>query len=273
MPIALLDHRPGEILPATPADGTEEAITIVEVTVGRRSAHTHSPRRLSNRHGAGAALIGERMTGVEQGPSEIAVVISVPSHVDIVNTFVHAHHVYVHNIKGHAVKKQINKGRWTTDIDGRTAVVFLIGMRINRLRAVHRWRPVAAAMPRMLRELAQQPELGMLSARTYVSGRDILVVQYWRSVEELNSYARAAEHLHLPAWRAFNSAVKDTGVVGIWHETIKVGPGTFEAIYGNMPAHGLAGALGGAVPVGRVAQSAAARMDRSAADEPALTPY
>ena len=55
-------------------------------------------------------------------------------------------------------------------------------------------------------------------------------------------------------------------------ETYKIAPGQFEGIYANMPKFGLAGALGGAVPVGRVAQSAAARMDRSKADEPALAP-
>ncbi len=106
-----------------------------------------------------------------------------------------------------------------------------------------------------------------------MSGRDITVVQYWRSTEHLNGYARASEHLHLPAWRAFNQAVKDSGIVGIWHETYRIGQGSYEAIYGNMPNHGLAKACGGAVPVSRIAQSAKARMDRTSADEPALTPY
>ena len=32
-------------------------------------------------------------------------------------------------------------------------VVFLIGMRINRFWKVHKWLPVAMAMPRMRREL------------------------------------------------------------------------------------------------------------------------
>ena len=37
-------------------------------------------------------------------------------------------------------------------------VVFLIGMRINRLWKIHKWLPVARAMPRMLRELTADPE-------------------------------------------------------------------------------------------------------------------
>jgi hypothetical protein len=39
-------------------------------------------------------------------------------------------------------------------------VVFLIGMRINKLRKVWKWLPVRSAMPKMLSELAAHPELG-----------------------------------------------------------------------------------------------------------------
>ena len=41
-------------------------------------------------------------------------------------------------------------------------VVFLIGMRINKPWKIHKWLPVALAMPRMLKELYAQPELGLL---------------------------------------------------------------------------------------------------------------
>jgi hypothetical protein len=41
-------------------------------------------------------------------------------------------------------------------------IVFLIGMRINRLWKVHKWWPIARAMPRMLRELAASPDSGFL---------------------------------------------------------------------------------------------------------------
>ena len=40
--------------------------------------------------------------------------------------------------------------RMTHDFDG-DLVVFLIGMRINRLWKIHKWLPIARAMPRMLR--------------------------------------------------------------------------------------------------------------------------
>ena len=48
--------------------------------------------------------------------------------------------------------------RMTAAIDGEV-VVFLIGMRINHLWKVHKWWPVASAMPRMIRELLAHPEL------------------------------------------------------------------------------------------------------------------
>ena len=52
----------------------------------------------------------------------------------------------------------INK-RMTGRMDGEF-VVFLIGMRVNKPWKIWKWLPVATAMPRMLIELAKQPELG-----------------------------------------------------------------------------------------------------------------
>jgi hypothetical protein len=42
--------------------------------------------------------------------------------------------------------------------------LFLIGMRINKPWKVHRWGPVAAAMPRMIRELEVNPQFGFIGA-------------------------------------------------------------------------------------------------------------
>ncbi len=54
----------------------------------------------------------------------------------------------------------VNPGRYTAEVGEDGIVVFLIGLRVNRLRALRRWVPVAMAMPKMLRELMTQPELG-----------------------------------------------------------------------------------------------------------------
>lgn len=155
----------------------------------------------------------------------------------------------------------------TTAHGGEEIVVFLIGMRVNRWRQLRSWLPVAAAMPRMLRELAKHPELGLLDARTYVSGRVVLVVQYWRSFELLEDYARAGDREHLPAWRAFNRRARTAGHVGIFHETYVVPAGSRESIYAQMPAYGLGRAIGTA-PISTRGYSAGHRLDPRRTDNP-----
>ena len=131
----------------------------------------------------------------------------------------------------------INRNRMTARIDGDFAV-FLIGMRINNPLLIHKWLPVVTAMPRMMKELYQRPELGLLSHEIWF-GRTIIIVQYWRSMDALLHYAKAKDLEHLPAWQKFNKSVGTSGDVGIWHETYLVGPGSYENIYANMPAFGL----------------------------------
>lgn len=155
----------------------------------------------------------------------------------------------------------MNEGRWTADADG-DVVVFIIGFHINRWRAVREWLPVGQAMPRMLRELQQQPELGMLGANGgwFFGGPGF--IQYWRSYAHLEAYARKHDSEHLPAWRAFNRAARRSSAVGIYHETFRVGDGSWEAIYRNMPAVGLLGAVGGR-PVSAASTSATRIGDRA----------
>lgn len=152
------------------------------------------------------------------------------------------------------------KGRNAAQIEG-DFVVFLIGMRVNQILRPHKWVPVARAMPRMLKELFRQPELGMLAAHSFVGGRTVMVVQYWRSFDQLHAYAHARNLEHLPAWADFNRRVGGNGSVGIFHETYMVRAGEFESVYANMPPFGL-GLAGSLVPaVGRM-QSARSRMGR-----------
>jgi hypothetical protein len=131
----------------------------------------------------------------------------------------------------------IHQERMTARMKG-DFVVFLIGMRINKPWAVHKYLPVFMAMPKMLRELYEKPELGFIHHEMWFS-RTVLLVQYWRSVEQLLDYARLKDAAHLPAWQAFNQAVGTDGSVGIWHETYKAGPGSYENVYANMPPFGL----------------------------------
>lgn len=140
-------------------------------------------------------------------------------------------------------------------------VVFLIGMRVNRLLAVRKWMQVSAAMPRMLRELYAHPELGFLGAETLLTWRGVTSMQYWKSFDHLHGYAHARDAEHLPAWGAFNRAIGSDGSVGIWHETYLIEANHSESIYGNMPLWGLSRAFG-RIPVTGANDAARQRIDR-----------
>ncbi|MEG3629074.1 DUF4188 domain-containing protein [Streptomyces poriticola] len=150
-------------------------------------------------------------------------------------------------------RRTVITGRTTADAEG-DVVVLLIGMRINRFWAVHHWLPVFWAMPRMLRELARDPERGLLGhVLLTASPRTYYVVQYWESKEKLYRYAHSPDMFHHRAWAVINRkerAGKVRGHVGLWHEAYVVPEGSYEAIYADMPAFGLAAAHG-QVPVER----------------------
>jgi hypothetical protein len=135
----------------------------------------------------------------------------------------------------------LHAGRHTAVIEG-SFVVFLIGFRVNRLRAVRKWLPVAKAMGPMLKELYANPSLGFLAAHSSVYWRGVMVTQYWRSFDQLVAYAQSRDSVHLPAWKAFNQSVGSDGTVGIWHETYQVAKGNYESVYVNMPRFGLSAA-------------------------------
>lgn len=155
---------------------------------------------------------------------------------------------------------EIHRGRWTANVEG-DFVVFLIGMRINRLRAVGEWLPVARAMGPMLRELVPDETSGLLGYRVFPGLRSVTLLQYWRSSEHLQTFANAEDRTHRPAWLAFFQRSWQGGAVGIWHETYVVPAGSYESIYGNMPLTGLAKATQ-LVPVRRLGESAGQRLSR-----------
>lgn len=121
----------------------------------------------------------------------------------------------------------------------REFVLFLIGMRINRMLMVPKWWLVFRAMSRMLTELSADPEAGLAHFRLQRGLRNFMVVQYWDSWEKLEAYAHDPGRAHRPAWNEFYRKIGLNGEVGIWHETYLIKPGQVEAVYGNMPPFGL----------------------------------
>ena len=147
--------------------------------------------------------------------------------------------------------------RMAASIEG-DFVVFIIGMRVNRPWKVHKWLPVVRAMRPMIQELERQPDTGFLGS----IAAGLMIVQYWRSFEHLERYARSHDHKHWPAWVDFNKRVGSSrGDVGIWHETYFVRAGEYEAIYSGMPPYGL-GQAGSLVPASGIKETARGRAGR-----------
>lgn len=152
----------------------------------------------------------------------------------------------------------------TAQIEG-GFVVFLIGMRINAWWRPDLWIPIIRSMGRMLRELREHPELGMLGIAPTGFSNPIVLVQYWRSSQHLHRFASGRDLPHLPAWSDYNRRVRATNAVGIWHETYIVEPGQHESIYVNMPPFGLGAAFGVRPAMGPLA-TASGRLEASAKD-------
>ena len=148
----------------------------------------------------------------------------------------------------------------SAEVDG-DFVVFLIGMRINKPWKIHKWLPVALSMPKMISELYKNPEFGFIGHEQWF-GRTTIMIQYWKSFEHLENYAKSSSSNHLPAWKSFNNNVGSNGDVGIWHETYLSKTGSYESVYSNMPLFGLAKATKSVPAVGKY-KSAKGRINQT----------
>jgi hypothetical protein len=156
---------------------------------------------------------------------------------------------------------RVRAGRYSAEIDG-DFVVLLIGTRLNQP-----WHPIETfrdlggrrrGMRAMLTALMAAPEKGLLGFRMGFP----TIVQYWRSFEHLEAFARDPGDLHRPTWLEWYRR-NPNGRSGIWHETYLVRAGEYEAIYDGVPESGLA-AAGQAVPL-EGTSSARRRLRREAA--------
>jgi len=141
--------------------------------------------------------------------------------------------------------------RMMAEIDG-DFVVFLIGAKISKLHAVRSFMDLGGrkGMRHMLDYLVAHPEKGLLA---YEMGLPT-IVQYWRSFEHLEAFARDKDDPHLEIWRQYWRRVGRSDRTGIWHETYLVRAGEYEAVYGNMPPHGL-GKAGRLVPMSEASRA------------------
>ncbi len=145
--------------------------------------------------------------------------------------------------------------RMTVEIEG-DFVVFLIGARFDKLHLARSLIDLGGrrGMKHMLDYLVARPEKGLLAYEIGIP----TIVQYWRSFEQLEAFAKDRDDPHLDAWRNYWRRVGRTDRTGIWHETYLVKAGSYEAVYGNMPPHGL-GKAGTLIPISE-SSSARARL-------------
>jgi hypothetical protein len=149
---------------------------------------------------------------------------------------------------------RVFRGRHMAEIDG-DFVVFLIGARLDfrhPARTVKDLGGRRGGMKAMLDHLVVHPDKGLLG---YTMGYPV-IVQYWRSFEHLEAFARDESDPHALSWRNYWSRLAASQGTGIWHETYLIRAGDYETIYANMPAFG----LGAATRLVPAAQASTARL-------------
>ncbi|MDF0529667.1 DUF4188 domain-containing protein [Tsukamurella sp. 8F] len=161
------------------------------------------------------------------------------------------------------------KFEFVTDAHTDDLVVFVLGMKVHRPWRVDQLGFATIAMFRMQAELERNlrddASLGYLGGFNALAKQGPIVVQYWRSFEELERYARSDDHRHRPAWlKMYQLTHSARGVgYGLWHETYRVPAGEHEAIYGNMAGEGLGRAVG-TVALSRRGRTSRERMNAQA---------
>ena len=121
--------------------------------------------------------------------------------------------------------------------------LFLTGFKINRFWKYHKWLMIHRLLKKVNQELESSHGIGFLGQEQWHGNPDISV-QYWRSHEELLSFARNKQALHFPAWLKFNEYVALNGDVGLWHEIYVVEADKMEGLYRNMQPIGLGRFMG-----------------------------
>ena len=125
--------------------------------------------------------------------------------------------------------------RMSAEIDG-DFVVFLIGARFNnKLQMLRSVMDLGGrrGMKHMLDYLVARPEKGLLAYEMGIP----TIVQYWRSFDHLEAFARDKDDPHLDAWRNYWRRVGKDDRTGIWHETYLVPAGQ---IRGGLREHAAA---------------------------------
>lgn len=134
------------------------------------------------------------------------------------------------------------------EIDG-GYVVYINGMRLNKLRALPKYLRTRRKAGKMFEQLEADPESGFLGYLPAFMGlRSGAAIQYWRSLDDIRWFAQDPDGVHVPGWQWYNEEVGNNGELGFWAELYVVKDGSFETFYRNVPPIGL-GEHGTLVPM------------------------
>ncbi len=142
-------------------------------------------------------------------------------------------------------RNKILHGRMTAQISTQIQepfIVLILGIRVNRFLLFWKWIPTVIASIPMLFTLVSHKAGGFLGGQATYFWPGIGLIQYWRSFDDLERFARHKDYPHLPAWKRYNKVIGANGSVGLWHEVFLVKPGCHEVMYQNMPSFGLVAA-------------------------------
>jgi len=130
---------------------------------------------------------------------------------------------------------------------------------------------VSEAFESMVKELESDPEkygyLGgdqFMSTNPYTNGPSM--IQYWRSQEHLNAYAKSRMNKHFQPMLKSAKQVRESSAYGFYHESFRIHAGEYDCVYMNMPRT-LLGAVGELYDMKGKLRTAAGRAGLSTAAE------
>lgn len=156
----------------------------------------------------------------------------------------------------------LNEARMMADLEDEF-LVFIIELQVHKLWRFRKWYPAVQGMSKMLGELMEKQEYGLLNYEYRFAFRRQLFIMYWRSYEHMHDWALNKKATHIPGWRMLYKLMTDhPDVMSFWHESYVVQPYQYESFYRNVPAVGL-GRAGNLVPIKGGMSTAAARLRKS----------
>lgn len=146
---------------------------------------------------------------------------------------------------------EVKPGRFTAQVEG-PFVIVRVGIRVNRPFLFWKWIPTLHATVPLLRALLRLREPGLLGGFSLLYWQSSIgIIQYWRSFEQLERFARSKDNGYHALWSCYKKSPGSDGSVGLWYEVFSVDAARYEVVYDNTPVIGLAAATEHVPAVGR----------------------